>query len=104
MKSTGSLPTLGTAFSIPNVTGVGTLPTSEAKTVATKGTAVTVSKLTPVAEDDKVSLGSYIQANFNGTAKNVTVSGKTSGVTVADHAAGTTGAPSGTENKTVTFM
>ena len=103
MKSTGSLPTLGTAFTIPNVTGVGTLPTSEAKTVATKGTAVTVSKLTSVAEDDKVSLGTLIKANFNGTAKNVTVSGKTSGVAVADHAAGTTGAPSGTENKTVTF-
>ena len=104
MKSTGSLPTLGTAFTIPNVTGVGTLPTSEAKTVATKGTAVTVSKLTPVAEDDKVSLGTLIEASFTGTAKNVTVSGKTSGVTVADHAAGTTGAPSGTENKTVTFL
>lgn len=103
MKSAGSLPTLGTAFTIPNVTGVGTLPTSEAKHVATVGDDVVVSKLTPVAENDRVSLGHYMQAYFHGKAKNVTVSGKTSGVAIADHAAGTTGAPSGTENKTVTF-
>lgn len=103
MKSTGSLPTLGTAFTIPNVTGVGTLPTSEAKHVATVGDDVVVSKLTPVAENDRVSLGDQMQAYFNGKDKNVTVNGKTSGVAIADHAAGTTGAPSGTENKTVTF-
>lgn len=103
MKSTGSLPTLGAAFTIPNVTGVGTLPTSETKTVATKGTAVTVSKLMPLDAHDKVSLGDLINVRFEGTAKNVTVNGKTSGVAVADHAAGTTGAPSGTENKAVTF-
>lgn len=104
MKSAGSLPTLGTAFSVPNVTGVGTLPTRQAVTVATAGSAIKASLISPISQNNLTDLGTYINTAFYGKSASISVSGKTSGVAVADHAAGTTGAPSGTENKTVTFL
>lgn len=102
----GTAPTLGTAISVNSMKSAGTLPTRQAVTVATAGADKTFKA---------VSLGDWgspgltfptvaemVNASFAGKAKTVSVTGKTTGVAVANHAAGNTGAPSGTETKTVT--
>lgn len=100
----GSAPTLGTAISVNSMKSAGTLPTRQAVTVATAGTDVTVSKYTKPNISTSFGIENGINCIFAGTAKTVNVTGTTSGVTVANHAGGTTGAPSGTESKTVTVQ
>ena len=98
----GTAPTLGTAISVNSMKSAGTLPTRQAVTVATAGNDVTVSKYTKPSLSTTIGLEEGINVAFAGTAKTVSVTGKTTGVAVANHAAGNTGAPSGTETKTVT--
>ena len=100
----GSAPTLGTAISVNSMKSAGTLPTRQAVTVATAGTDVTVSKYTKPNINTSFGIEDGINCIFAGTAKTVNVTGKTTGVAVANHAGGTTGAPSGTESKTVTVQ
>ena len=98
----GTAPTLGTAISVNSMKSAGTLPTRQAVTVATAGNDVTVSKYTKPSLSTTIGLEEGLNVAFAGTAKTVSVTGKTTGVAVANHAAGNTGAPSGTETKTVT--
>lgn len=98
----GTAPTLGTAISVNSMKSAGTLPTRQAVTVATAGNDVTVSKYTKPSLSTTIGLEEGLNVAFAGNAKTVSVTGKTTGVAVANHAAGNTGAPSGTETKTVT--
>ncbi len=98
----GTAPTLGTAISVNSMKSAGTLPTRQAVTVATAGNDVTVSKYTKPYLGTAFGLEEGFNVAFAGKAKTVSVTGKTTGVAVANHAAGNTGAPSGTETKTVT--
>ena len=104
----GSAPTLGTAISVNSMKSVGTLPTRQAVTVATAGTDKTIKVVSMTDWGDPGStfptVAEMLQSSFSGTAKTVNVTGKTTGVAVANHAAGTTGAPSSTETKTVTVQ
>ncbi len=102
----GTAPTLGTAISVNSMKSAGTLPTRQAVTVATAGADKTFKAVymvdwgSPGATYPTVA--EMVNASFAGKAKTVSVTGKTTGVAVANHAAGNTGAPSGTETKTVT--
>lgn len=106
MKTEGTWPTLGTAISVNSMTSSGSLPTRSEVTVATAGTdktfkAVDVDRgANPLS--DYPTIAQAINASFSGNPAVIGVSGSTSGVAVAAHAASTTGAPSATENKTVT--
>lgn len=104
----GTAPTLGTAISVNSMNSPGTLPTRQAVTVATAGTDKTFRAVSLLDWGDPDStfptFAEMIDVAFTGTAKTVSVTGKTSGVAVANHAAGNTGAPSGTESKTVTVQ
>lgn len=104
----GSAPTLGTAISVNSMKSAGTLPTRRAVTVATAGTDQTFKVVAMNNWGDPggtyPTVAEILQSSFSGTAKTVNVTGKTAGVAVANHAGGTTGAPSGTENKTVTVQ
>lgn len=100
----GSAPTLGTAISVNSMKSAGTLPTRQAVTVATAGTDVTVSKYTKPNVFTSFGIGDGLDFTFAGTAKTVNVTGNTTGVSVANHAGGTTGAPSSKETKTVTVQ
>lgn len=104
----GSAPTLGTAISVNSMKSAGTLPTRQAVTVATAGTDQTF-KVVDMREWGNQyytypTVAEMLNSSFTGTAKTVNVTGKTTGVAVANHAGGTTGAPSGTETKTVTVQ
>lgn len=100
----GTAPTLGTAIPVNSMKSAGTLPTRQAVTVATAGNDVTVSKYTKPSLSTTIGLEEGLNVAFAGKAKTVSVTGKTTGVAVANHAAGNTGAPSGTETKTVTVQ
>lgn len=104
----GSAPTLGTAISVNSMKSAGTLPTRQAVTVATAGTDKTIRVVNMADWGDPEStfptVAEMLNSSFSGTAKTVNVTGKTTGVAVANHAGGTTGAPSGTESKTVTVQ
>lgn len=104
----GSAPTLGTAISVNSMKSAGTLPTRQAVTVATAGTDKTFKAVYTTEWTDPgtthPTVAEMLQSSFSGTAKTVNVTGKTTGVSVANHAGGTTGAPSSTESKTVTVQ
>lgn len=102
----GTAPTLGTAIPVNSMKSAGTLPTRQAVTVATAGAdktfkAIDLESWTEPGEQ-RPPVAAMVNASFAGKAKTVSVTGKTTGVAVANHAAGNTGAPSGTETKTVT--
>lgn len=104
----GTAPTLGTEISVNSMKSAGTLPTRQAVTVATAGADKTFKAVYiddwGLPSDTHPTIAEMVNASFAGTAKTVSVTGKTSGVAVANHAASTTGAPSGTESKTVTVQ
>lgn len=104
----GSAPTLGTAIAVNSMKSAGTLPTRQAVTVATAGTDKTIRVVNMSNWGDPGStfptVAEMLQSSFSGTAKTVNVTGKTTGVAVANHAGGTTGAPSSKETKTVTVQ
>lgn len=106
--TSGSAPTLGTAISVNSMKSAGTLPTRQAVTVATAGTDKTIMVVSMTdwenPGDTHPTVAEMLLSSFSGTAKTVNVTGKTTGVAVANHDAGTTGAPSGTESKTVTVQ
>lgn len=102
----GTAPTLGTAISVNSMKSAGTLPTRQAVTVATAGADKTFKAIDlefwTESNAIRPTVAAMVNASFAGKAKTVSVTGKTTGVAVANHAAGNTGAPSGTETKTVT--
>ena len=104
----GTAPTLGTAISVNSMKSAGTLPTRQAVTVATAGADKTFKAVSlqdwGMPGHTHPTVAEMVNASFAGTAKTVSVTGKTTGVAVANHAAGNTGAPSGTESKTVTVQ
>lgn len=104
MKTAGTLPTLGTKFTIPNVTGVGSLPTRSSVSVATAGSDYSVTKVSVPSEANTIPFENVSTHTFSGTAKTITSTGNTSGisVSVSNHAAGTSGTPSATSNASVT--
>lgn len=99
----GSAPTLGTAITVNSMKTTGSLPTTSNVTVATADNNATTFKAVDVKYDlDSQLVTERISAIFNGTQETISVSGTTSGVSVANHAQKNTGNPSATENKTVT--
>lgn len=108
MKSAGTWPTLGAAISVNSMNSDGQLPTRQGVTVATAGTDKTIRVVDFSGFSDPSTpcptIAETITASFSGNPAVINVSGKTSGVAVAEHAAGTTGAPSATESKTVTVQ
>lgn len=102
--TSGTSPTLGTAITVKSMKSAGTLPTRSGVTVATADAAATTFKAVSIPTDSALSvpLTQRMWASFTGTSATISVSGTTSGVAVGDHAQKNTGAPSATENKTVT--
>lgn len=102
----GSAPTLGTAIAVNSMKSVGTLPTRQAVTVATAGGNVEFRAVSLIDWDAEtathLSILDLINATFNGTPKAFSATGKTLGITIANHAGGPTGSASTTQNATVT--
>ena len=119
--STGTAPTWGSAHTVIGgvsytaptatvsndyyrITGLGSSVSSSAKTVATAGTTIsnvaTITKYSTDADSGThMNISDYLSASFKGASSTVSVSGKTSGVAVANHAA-TTATAAATGNTT----
>lgn len=105
ITSAGTIPTLGVAFQIPNVTNVGSLPTYTATTVATAGSERAIRAISPRVTEvaTEIMLASRFNGSFSGGSTSVSVSGTTSGISVADHNTQsiTSGAASATSSASV---
>lgn len=106
MTGVGTLPTLGTAISVNSMTSAGSLPTRSGVTVATAASAATdfcaVDAITfddITMPDEARDLDKQFTASFTGTQKQVSVSGNTSGVAVANFNGSKTSAATSTANQ-----